>query len=135
MWLVLGAVVVVFISAALHLHPAVIILGWVIGGGGMGIVYPRTSVMTLALSRPAEQGFNSSALSISDSLGAAIALAFTGVVFGLLTRPGSLGADASMAFAGSFGIAVLFAIVAVCVARRVVPQITQAVSEPQPHSG
>jgi len=134
-WLVLGAVVVALISAALHLHPAVLILGWVIGGGGMGLVYPRTSVMTLALSRPAEQGFNSSALSISDSLGAAIALALTGVVFGLLTRPGSTGAGVSVAFAGSFGIAVLFAIVAVCVARRVVPRVSQAVSEPHPHSG
>jgi len=101
----------------------------------MGLVYPRTSVMTLALSRPAEQGFNSSALSISDSLGAAIALALTGVVFGLLTRPGSTGAGVSVAFAGSFGIAVLFAIVAVCVARRVVPRVSQAVSEPHPHSG
>jgi MFS family permease len=135
MWLVLGAVVVACVSAAFHLHPAVIILGWVVGGGGMGLVYPRTSVMTLALSGPAEQGFNSSALSISDSLGAAIALALTGVVFGALTRLGSPGAGLSVAFAGSFGIAVLFAIVAVCVARRVVPRIVQAVSEPQPHSG
>jgi MFS family permease len=135
MWLVLAAVVVACVSAALTLHPAVIILGWVVGGGGMGLVYPRTSVMTLAFSRPAEQGFNSSALSISDSLGAAIALALIGVVFGALTRLGATGAAASVAFAGSFGIAVLFAIVAVSVARRVVPSAAQAVSEAQPQSG
>lgn len=135
MWLVLGAVIVAFVSAALHLHPAVIILGWVVGGGGMGLVYPRTSVMTLGLSRTAEQGFNSSALSISDSLGAAIALALTGVVFGALTRVGSTGAGGSWAFAGSFGIAVLFAIIAVGVAQRVVPRRSQAVSEVQPHAG
>lgn len=135
MWLVLGAVIVAFFSAALHLHSAVIIVGWAIGGGGMGLVYPRTSVMTLGLSRTAEQGFNSSALSISDSLGAAIALAMTGVVFGALTRVGAPTAGGSVAFAGSFGVAVLFAIVAVCVARRVVPANAQALSEAQPHSG
>ena len=116
MWLVLGAVIVAFISAALHLYPAVIILGWVVGGGGMGLAYPRTSVMTLGLSTIAEQGFNSSALSIADSLGAALALALTGVVFGALAVVGG-----AWAFAGSFGIAVLFAIGAVCVAPRVVP--------------
>ena len=135
MWLVLGAVSVALVSAALHLHPVVIILGWIVGGGGMGLVYPRTSVMTLALSGPREQGFNSSALSICDSLGAAIALALTGVVFGALTRVGSTVAGGSLAFAGSFGIAVLFAIAAVCLARRVVPRVAQAVSAPQPHSG
>jgi MFS family permease len=134
MWLVLAAVMVAFASAALHLNPAVIILGWVVGGGGMGLVYPRTSVMTLGLSRTAEQGFNSSALSISDSLGAAIALALTGVVFGALDRTGSSGGG-SLAFAGSFGIAVLFAIGAVAVARRVVPRTAQAESEAQPQSG
>jgi len=135
MWLVLAAVVVAFACAALHLHPAAIILGWVVGGGGMGLVYPRTSVMTLGLSDPAEQGFNSSALSISDSLGAAIALALTGVVFGALTRAGSTAAGGSWAFAGSFGIAVLFAIVAVLVARRVVARPSQAVSDVQPQLG
>ncbi|MHC5797166.1 MFS transporter [Lacisediminihabitans sp. FW035] len=135
MWLTLVAVVVAFATAALHLHPAVIILGWVVGGGGMGLVYPRTSVMTLGLSDQAEQGFNSSALSISDSLGAAIALALTGVVFGALTRVGETAAGGSWAFAGSFGIAVLFAIVAVGVARRVVPRPAQAVSDVQPQAG
>ena len=135
MWLVLVAVFVAFGSAALHLHPAVIILGWVVGGGGMGLVYPRTSVMTLGLSHPAQQGFNSSALSISDSLGAAIALALTGVVFGALTRVGSTGTGGSWAFAGSFGIAVLFAIAAVGVATRVVPLPSQAVSDVQPQAG
>jgi hypothetical protein len=44
--------------------------------------------MTLAMSTTANQGFNSSALSISDSLGAALALATTGVVFVTLGFPG-----------------------------------------------
>lgn len=121
MWLALGAVIVACVSAALHLHPAVIIVGWVVGGGGMGLAYPRTSVMTLGLSTAAQQGFNSSALSISDSLGAALALAVIGVVFSALARIDMNSAAGSVAFAGSFGIGVLIAIAAVCVAPRVVP--------------
>ena len=121
MWLALGAVIVACVSAALHLHPAVIIVGWVVGGGGMGLAYPRTSVMTLGLSTAAQQGFNSSALSISDSLGAALALAVIGVVFSALARIDMNSAGGSVAFAGSFGIGVLIAIAAVCVAPRVVP--------------
>ena len=121
MWLALGAVIVACVSAALHLHPAVIIVGWVVGGGGMGLAYPRTSVMTLGLSTAAQQGFNSSALSISDSLGAALALAVIGVVFTALARIDMNSAEGSVAFAGSFGIGVLIAIAAVCVAPRVVP--------------
>ena len=121
MWLALGAVIVACVSSALHLHPAVIVVGWVVGGGGMGLAYPRTSVMTLGLSTPAQQGFNSSALSISDSLGAALALAVIGVVFSALVRIDMNSAAGSLAFAGSFGIGVLIAIAAVCVAPRVVP--------------
>jgi hypothetical protein len=70
--------------------------------------------MTLGLSATEEQGFNSSALSISDSLGAALALALTGVLFAAF-----VGLGGSWSFAASFGIAVLFAVVAVAVAPRV----------------
>ena len=87
----------------------------------MGLAYPRTSGMTLGLSTAAQQGFNSSALSISDSLGAALALAVIGVVFTALARIDMNSAEGSVAFAGSFGIGVLIAIAAVCVAPRVVP--------------
>jgi MFS family permease len=39
------------------------------GGTGMGLAYPRTSVAMLADSGDSDRGFNSSALSIADSLG------------------------------------------------------------------
>ena len=64
-----------------HLHPAVLIVGWAFAGGGMGLMYPRLTVLTLAYSTPQNQGFNSSALSISDSIGAAAAIATMGLVF------------------------------------------------------
>ncbi|HUG49839.1 MAG TPA: MFS transporter, partial [Terrimesophilobacter sp.] len=73
------------------------------------LMYPRTSVMTLALSTSENQGFNSSALSISDSLGASLALATTGIVF------------ASLSFAGVFAFAGVIAVCAIVLSSRVAP--------------
>ena len=47
----------------------------------MGLMYPRLTVLTLAYSTPQNQGFNSSALSISDSIGAAASIAVMGLTF------------------------------------------------------
>jgi hypothetical protein len=80
-----------------------------VGGAGMGLMYPRTSVMTLALSTSENQGFNSSALSISDSLGASLALATTGIVF------------AGLSFAGVFAFAGVIAVFAIALSSRVAP--------------
>lgn len=68
-------------TAAWHLPPWVIIAGWALAGAGMGLMYPRLTVLTLAYSSPQDQGFNSSALSISDSIGAAGAIAVMGLTF------------------------------------------------------
>lgn len=75
------SLVVAAATAVLGLHPAVLIAGWGLAGGGMGLMYPRLTVLTLAYSTPQNQGFNSSALSISDSVGAAASIAAMGLVF------------------------------------------------------
>lgn len=72
-------------TAAFALPAAVVIVGWALAGGGMGLMYPRLTVLTLAYSTPADQGFNSSALSISDSVGASAAIAAMGLTFVALT--------------------------------------------------
>ena len=105
--LLFAAIVVAFATALLTLSPFVAIAGWLLGGGGMGLMYPRISVMTLAMSTEQNQGFNSSAMSISDSLGSALALAVTGIVF------------AAFSFAGVFGFAGVIAALAIVVAPRV----------------
>jgi len=110
--LVFAAILLALITTLFDLPAAIAIGGWVLGGGGMGLMYPRLSTMTLAQSLPGEQGFNSSALAIGDSLGGALALALTGVVF--------LGLAASgFSFAGVFAFAALIAIAAIVVAPRV----------------
>jgi MFS family permease len=78
------------ITLAVWWHtPAVLAAGaYVLAGAGMGFAYPRTSVATLAASSDADRGFNTSALSIADSLGAALALSVSGIVFALAPRAG-----------------------------------------------
>lgn len=75
--LVFVAIMIAFATALFSLPSGIAIAGWVLGSGGMGLMYPRISTMTLALSTTSNQEFNSSALSISDSMGGALALATT----------------------------------------------------------
>lgn len=110
--MVLAAVFLALATTALHWPAAVAIAGWVLAGGGMGLLYPRLSVMTLALSTKENEGFNSSAMSISDSLGGALSLATTGIVFAAFTT-------AVQSFAGVFAFTAAIGVAAAVVAPRV----------------
>lgn len=115
--LVLMAVISTLVTAAFALPPAVAIAGWVLAGGGMGLMYPRLSVMTLALSTEENQGFNSAAMSISDSLGGALSLAATGLVFAAFTAG---------PFAAVFALTAVIAVVGVVIAPRVAARRPEA---------
>lgn len=108
--LVLIAIISTLVTAAFALPAAVAIAGWILAGGGMGLMYPRLSVMTLALSTEENQGFNSAAMSISDSLGGALSLAATGLVFAAFT---------ASPFAAVFALTAVIAVVGVVIAPRV----------------
>lgn len=110
--LVLAAITLALATTALNWPAAVAISGWIFAGGGMGLLYPRLSVMTLALSSKDNEGFNSSAMSISDSLGGALALATTGIVFAAFTTTAG-------SFTGVFALAAVLAAAGVAVAPRV----------------
>lgn len=110
--LVLAAITLAVATTALNWPAAVAISGWIFAGGGMGLLYPRLSVMTLALSTKDNEGFNSSAMSISDSLGGALALATTGIVFAAFTTTAA-------SFTGVFALAAVLAAAGVAVAPRV----------------
>ena len=122
--MVLGAVVLALVTTVLGWPAAVAIAGWIFAGGGMGLMYPRLSVMTLAMSTPDTEGFNSSAMSISDSLGGALALATTGIVFTALTATTTAGGVSGASFAGVFALTAAIAVVAVVVAPRVAARRT-----------
>lgn len=106
--LLVAALVIAVATAVLQLPAVVLIAGWGLAGGGMGLMYPRLTVLTLAYSTSQNQGFNSSALSISDSVGAASAIAVMGLVFTAL-----VGTDA--------GFPAVFALAAVLAAAALVP--------------
>ncbi len=72
-----------------HGAPALAMAAYVLAGAGMGFGYPRTGVAMLAASTDVDRGFNSSALSIADSLGGALSLSLSGIVFGVATRAGA----------------------------------------------
>jgi MFS family permease len=98
------AMLAVLVAALGTVSPAFVIVGWAFAGGGMGLLYPRLTVLTLAYSTPGNQGFNSSALSISDSTGAAVVIALAGL--GVATLGG--GADA---FAVVFALCIALVLV------------------------
>lgn len=105
--------------AALAVWPsfpvALSLLGWGAAGLGMGLSYPTLSLLTLRLSPPAEQGANSSALQVNESLATSIVLAASGPVFAALVLTGSTTA----AYLTCFGVSTLLALAAVVVAGRI----------------
>lgn len=98
------AVSVLALSAWLDLPVWVPILFWGCGSLGMGMLYPRTTVLSLAYSTTRNQGFNSSAVQISDGVGTSSSMAIMGLVF--------VAAPAAWAFPAVFGIGVIIALVA-----------------------
>ncbi|MFV0320095.1 MAG: MFS transporter [Microbacterium sp.] len=104
--LLTSALVVAVATSLWHLHPGILIGGWAFAGAGMGLMYPRLTVLTLAYSTTKNQGFNSAALSISDAVGAATTIAVLGLVF-TAVRAGE-----GSAFAAVFLVAGLLAVIA-----------------------
>ncbi|TDD29439.1 MFS transporter [Kribbella turkmenica] len=116
------AILLGIVTAALTLNdnvPVVVgILGWGLTGLGMGTVFPTLSVLVLEYSERDEQGANSSALQLSDSLSTATVLAVGGSLFAAL-EPHS----AMTAYLVAFGLPALLALLGVQAGRR-----TQVVS-------
>ncbi|MER7797816.1 MFS transporter [Microbacterium sp. NPDC096154] len=104
--LLLTAAAACAVSAILTLSPVVPIAMWSFAGFGMGLMYPRLTVLTLAYSDRANEGFNSSALQISDSVGASATIAVMGLAFTSLAATGS-------GFPVVFGIAAVLALAAI----------------------
>ncbi|TCO24536.1 MFS transporter [Kribbella steppae] len=114
------AILLGIVTAALTLNeniPVVVgILGWSLTGLGMGTVFPTLSVLVLEYSERDEQGANSSALQLSDSLSTATVLAVGGSLFAAL-EPHS----AVTAYLVAFGLPALLALLGVRAGRRTTP--------------
>jgi MFS family permease len=97
-----------------HVPVVVGILGWGLTGLGMGTVFPTASVLVLEYSSREEQGANSSAMQLSDSLATATVLAIGGSLFAVI-EPHS----PTTAYLTAFGLPALLALIGVFAARRV----------------
>ncbi|MCC2307783.1 MFS transporter [Cellulomonas chengniuliangii] len=108
------------VLAALLVAPATPVAlgyaGWALAGFGIGLAMPTTSVLTLQLSAPAEQGSNSSALQIMDSVATALALALAGSLFTALG-----GESSDSAFVAGFAVAAAIALLGTALSGRVLP--------------
>lgn len=89
------------------------VLGWLLTGLGMGMLYGTVSVLALSMSGEHEQGSNSSALQLCESLMVATTLAIGGTLFAAL-----LNVSHTAAFAANFAITVVLAVLGTVVARR-----------------
>ncbi|WP_018215947.1 MFS transporter [Salinispora vitiensis] len=118
-WLITGMTIMVLGVAATTTTVAsatpiaVCVMGLVLLGVGMGVIYPVLPVVTLSLSAPHEQGTNTSALQLSESLFVTATLAFTGVLFAAW-----LSRSAGTAYLAGFVPAQALALLGVLVARR-----------------
>jgi predicted MFS family arabinose efflux permease len=103
---------VLWVAVLLDLSPVVAGGAFVLAGAGMGLGFTRTGVAMLAASTDRDRGFNSSALTIADSIGAALALSLCGIAYAAAER-----ADLDP-FLAVFGIAVVAAVGALGTASR-----------------
>jgi MFS family permease len=114
------SVVLGIVTATLTLDPHVPvlvgILGWGLAGLGMGTVFPIVSVQILEYSSREDQGANSAALQLSDSLSTATMLAIGGSLFAAI-EPHS----ATTAYLIAFGLPAVLALLGVYTARRTTP--------------
>ncbi|WP_306799018.1 MFS transporter [Nocardioides sp. OK12] len=108
-----AGIVVVLVVAALALPGVLVGAGWLVAAAGMGLMYPRITSTVLARTAVHERGTASSAVTISDSVGAAVAVAVAGLVF---TAVGTA-ADRS-AFMAVLALSAGLAAVSVAVSRR-----------------
>lgn len=112
--LVFAGVALALAAAVFTAPVAVIVVSWVVAGVGMGLLSPRSSALTLEMSAPETQGFNSAAMTVAESFGSALALAITGVLFATV-------AEAGDPFVAVFALAGAIALAAAVLAPRVVP--------------
>ena len=114
--LVLVSLLTALAVATLDLPWWVLVVGWFVGGAGMGGIYPRASMLTLRFSGEGDDGFASSALTIADASGSVVGLAVTGLLF-----VGAGGADGAWSFPLVFVAMTGIALVATVAVRRLGP--------------
>ncbi|GAA4628411.1 MFS transporter [Cellulomonas oligotrophica] len=115
--LVAVAVVGATVVTVLGLPAWAVVAVWTAAGAGMGMASSRLNVLVLGWSTPQDQGRNSAAHTIGDSVGASLALALTGVLVVLVG--GGDGYAGPGPFVAAFALTAVLALGAAVAAPRV----------------
>jgi MFS family permease len=75
-----------------------VVLGWVIGGLGMGLQMSSTNLVVMELSAPVELGANTSSLQVGEALGSSVVAGLAGTIFATASA-----ADAALLSGAVFG--------------------------------
>ena len=118
--IVFVGIAVQLLTAVFMLSPIVAAVGWLVAGGGMGLLFPRLSTLVLSLSDDTDQGFNSAAMTIADSSTSAVAIAFAGLVFT------AFGAATGGGFVAALTLTTVLALASVPIAARVRTTVSAA---------
>lgn len=92
-----------------------VLIGWLLSGFGAGILYPAMTVYALALTDKSRHGEVSSALALADTMGAAVLVAYAGILYALFF---GLGAGA---FAIAIGSQCVLILLCLWLGRRILP--------------
>ncbi len=95
--------------------PWLLILGWSIGGLGIGMAFPAMTVLGLAMTRPENQGKTSASLQLADTLGAAFCVAVAGIIHALILP------SLEPSFVVAIGVLAVLSAIGIVISRRVLP--------------
>ena len=89
--------------------PLVVVVTWGFGAFGMGMLYATLGVLLLQLSPVDEQGVNSAALQVADSLGVVLCTGAAGVIFAAGHSAAGQDAEVFLAIFVAMGVVAAFA--------------------------
>ncbi len=108
---------------ALKVVPAWVVAPiWAVGGFGMGLAMASTSVLTLRLTPPGEEGRNSAGLQLSDTLGVVLGIGLAGALFAAGHDPAG---DDTRIYSGIWLLLGVVGVLAAVAAARVGPRPPQ----------
>ena len=130
-------IALVLLSLSDRVPVAVIVLGWAIGGYGIGLGYSPLSSLTLRSAQDGREGAASASLQLSDTLGTALGAGVSGAIVAVLssgtatigTVTGATGTGTQHALVLAFALMLGVAIAAVVAARRLPGGVLAAPAE------
>jgi MFS family permease len=118
----------VLLSLSDSVPVGVIVLGWAVGGYGIGLSYSPLSSLTLRAAEDGREGAASASLQLSDTLGTALGAGVSGAIVAMLssgvatvgevTGSSTAGVDTQHALTLAFAVSLGVALAAIVAARR-----------------